>query len=333
MRYSLNKDINRYLEDFLDYLESTKDRSPGTVKEYYYDIRTFLRFMKARKFNLDLNDFDNIEINKINKEFIESITKQDIYSYSSYLDKERNNSSRTKFRKLSSVRSFFNYLCNKIDLIKINPAENLDMPKIKKSLPVYMSLEESIKLIKTIESSKQRDLYRKRDYAIVLLFLNTGLRLSELSSINVEDIQKNKTIKVMGKGSKERLIYLNETCLNAIESYLSQRQLENIDNKALFLSMRKNRMNNRSIQHMIEKHLKNAGFDTKKYSVHKLRHTAATLMYQFGDEDIKTLQEILGHESISTTQIYTHVDEQDIKHVMSKNPLANIKELDEMKKI
>lgn len=320
-----------YVDDFLDYLSSTKERSDSTIKEYYYDLRTFLRFMKIRKEDIPYNDFEEIDIDEINQEFLASITKQDIYSYSSYLDKKRKNSSRTKFRKLSSVRSFFNYLSFKIEILAYNPAENLDMPKIEKSLPIYLTLEESVKLLSTVEKSKQKPIYKYRDYSIILLFLNCGLRLSELSSINIEDIDKKSTIRIIGKGSKERMVYLNEACRDSIDKYLKIRKENGVEHKALFLSMRKERMSNRSIQHMIEKHLKSAGFDTKKYSVHKLRHTAATLMYQYGDEDIKTLQEILGHESISTTQIYTHVDQQDIKHVMNKNPLGNLKELNAMK--
>lgn len=319
------------LEDYLNYLRAARGRSEGTIKEYYYDIRLFLRYMRNRKEGIPADNMEEIPIEDIDADFLESVEKQDIYAYISYLDGTRGNSGRTKFRKISSVRSFFDYLCYKVEILSKNPTENIDMPKIEKSLPVYLTLEESVRLLKTVQNSEQKEIYRSRDYAITTLFLNCGLRLSELSALNQADLNRKGTLRVRGKGSKERLVYMNETVRDAVDRYLKRREEAALDEEpALFLSMRKNRMSNRSIQHMLEKHLKNAGFDTSKYTVHKLRHTAATLMYQYGDEDLKSLQEILGHESISTTQIYTHVDEDDIRHTMSKNPLGNIQEVESM---
>ena len=319
------------LDDYLNYLRAAKGRSEGTIKEYYYDIRQFLRYMRLRKEGLAVDSLDEVDIDSVDKALLEQIDKGDVYAYISYLDRERKNSGRTKFRKISSVRSFFDYLTYKVDVLDKNPTENIDMPKIERSLPVYLTLEEAVRLLHTIQNFKQKEIFRRRDYAIATLFLNCGLRLSELASLNVEDLNKDRTLRIMGKGSKERLVYLNDTVQRAVDAYLAQRKAEGLEGEeALFLSMRKSRMSNRSIQHMLEKHLKNAGFDTKKYTVHKLRHTAATLMYQFGDEDLKSLQEILGHESISTTQIYTHVNMEDIRHTMSQNPLAHVEDVEKM---
>lgn len=318
------------VDDYLNYLKAARGRSESTTREYYYDIRQFLRYMRVRKEHLKVESLDEVSIDDVDKSLLESIEKSDIYAYISYLDSGRGNSGRTKFRKISSVRSFFDYLTYKVELLDKNPAENIDMPKIERSLPVYLTLEEAVRLLNTVENSKQKDIYRLRDYAITTLFLNCGLRLSELSNLNVEDLNKDNTLRIMGKGSKERLVYLNGSVQEALRAYLRKRNELEMDQDALFLSMRKNRMSNRSIQHMLEKHLKAAGFDTRKYTVHKLRHTAATLMYQYGNEDLKSLQEILGHESVSTTQIYTHVNLEDIRYTMSQNPLSN---MDDVKKM
>lgn len=315
------------VDDYLNYLKAARGRSESTTREYYYDIRQFLRYMRIRKEHLKVESLDEVSIDEVDKSLLESIDKSDIYAYISYLDSGRGNSGRTKFRKISSVRSFFDYLTYKVELLDKNPAENIDMPKIERSLPVYLTLEEAVRLLNTVENSKQKDIYRLRDYAITTLFLNCGLRLSELSSLNVEDLNKDNTLRIMGKGSKERLVYLNGSVQEALRAYLRKRYELEMDQDALFLSMRKNRMSNRSIQHMLEKHLKAAGFDTRKYTVHKLRHTAATLMYQYGNEDLKSLQEILGHESVSTTQIYTHVNLEDIRYTMNQNPLSNMEDV------
>lgn len=319
------------LDDYLNYMRAARGRSEGTVKEYFYDVRQFLRYMRVRKEGLAVESLDEVDIDAVDAELLRKIEKSDIYAYISYLDRERKNNSRTKFRKISSVRSFFDYLTYKVDVLEKNPTENIDMPKMEKSLPVYLTLEESIRLLRSIQSFKQKNIFRFRDYAIAMLFLNCGLRLSELASLNVKDLNKDRTLRIIGKGSKERLVYLNDNVERSIDAYLLARKAEGLaDEEPLFLSMRKTRMSNRSIQHMLEKHLKNADFDTRKYTVHKLRHTAATLMYQFGDEDLKSLQEILGHESISTTQIYTHVNLEDIRHTMNQNPLANIEDVEKM---
>ena len=315
------------VDDFLDYMKSTKGSSDNTVKEYYYDLRVFVRFIKKRKNLVDESiDFNDIAIEDISPEVLESVTKQDIYAYNAFLERERKISNRSKFRKISSVRSFYNYLYAKIEVIKKNPIIDIDMPKIEKTLPVYLTLDQSLNLLKTIEKSKIKALYKKRDYAIVTLFLNCGMRLSELSAINISHLKDDNTLKVIGKGNKERTIYLNEASVYAINEYLKLRP--QIKDDALFLSMREQRMSNRSIQHMIEKHMKNSGLDTNKYSVHKLRHTAATLLYQYGNADIRSLQEILGHESVNTTEIYTHVNKKSLKKLVESNPLSKVREDD-----
>ena len=315
------------VDDFLDYMKSTKGSSDNTVKEYYYELRVFVRFIKRRK-NLvdDSIDFNDIPIEDISPEELERVTKQDIYAYNAFLERERKISNRSKFRKISSVRSFYNYLYAKIEVIKKNPIIDIDMPKVEKTLPVYLTLDQSLNLLKTIEKAKMKPVYKKRDYAIVTLFLNCGMRLSELAGINISHLQDDNTLKVIGKGNKERTIYLNEASVYAVNEYLKLRP--QIKDDALFLSMREQRMSNRSIQHMIEKHMKNSGLDTNKYSVHKLRHTAATLLYQYGNADIRSLQEILGHESVNTTEIYTHVNKKSLKKMVESNPLAKVKEED-----
>lgn len=315
------------VDDFLDYMKSTKGSSDNTVKEYYYDLRVFVRFIKKRKNLVDESiDFNDIAIEDISPEVLESVTKQDIYAYNAFLERERKISNRSKFRKISSVRSFYNYLYAKIEVIKKNPIIDIDMPKIEKTLPVYLTLDQSLNLLKTIEKSKIKTLYKKRDYAIVTLFLNCGMRLSELSAINISHLKDDNSLKVIGKGNKERTIYLNEASVYAVNEYLKLRP--QIKDDALFLSMREQRMSNRSIQHMIEKHMKNSGLDTNKYSVHKLRHTAATLLYQYGNADIRSLQEILGHESVNTTEIYTHVNKKSLKKLVESNPLSKVREED-----
>lgn len=316
------------IDDFLDYQKSTKGLSDNTIKEYYYDLRIFVRFVKKRKGLVeDGTNFEDIIIEDITPEVLESVTKQDIYAYNAFLERERKIGNRGKFRKLSSIRSFYNYLFTKIDVIDKNPVVDIDMPKIEKTLPVYLTLEQSKNLLKTIENSKSKPVYKKRDYAIATLFLNCGMRLSELSGINLSHIENGNTLTVVGKGNKERTIYLNDACIRAIDDYLKLRP--QVKDDALFLSMRENRMSNRSIQHMIEKHMKNSGLDTTKYSVHKLRHTAATLMYEYGNADIRSLQEILGHESVNTTEIYTHVNKESLRKMVESNPLSNLNSSEE----
>lgn len=311
-------DIPIILEDFLNYLDTIKGKSKNTVNEYYYDLRTFFRYLKIRYRLVDSDiAFDDIDITDIDIDMIKKINLQDMFSYISFVNKQRNNSSNTRARKVASVRSFFKYLHNIVKLIDENPAINLETPKINSRQPAYLTLNQSLELLNAIKGQ-----YKERDYAIIMIFLNCGLRISELVSIDIDKI-RDDTLSVIGKGNKERTIYLNDASLNAINNYLKVRPHEDIkDPKALFLSKRKNRLSVRAVQHLVKKHLKNAGLDTDKFSTHKLRHTAATLMYKHGKVDIRALQQILGHESVATTQIYTHLDDDKLREAVKSNPLS-----------
>lgn len=314
--------ISTLLDDFIGYLGSTRSLSKKTMEGYYYDIRTFLRFMKIRRGLANEENFDSIDIDDIDAEFLENIKKIDLYAFNAYLERRRDNSNRTKYRKLSAIRTFFNYLSVKINVIDHNPIEDIDMPKLEKTLPVALTLDEAIKFLNTIKHSEQSEFFKNRDYAIATLFLNCGMRLSELASINLEDIRDDKSLKIMGKGKKERTVYLNDACIKALDDYLKLRP--DVEDKALFLSRLNKRIGNRGIQNMIEKHILEAGLDPNKYTVHKLRHTAATLMYRYGNADLRSLQEVLGHASVTTTQIYTHVSDEQIRTTVENNPLGKI---------
>lgn len=272
-------------------------------------------------------DLKQISIRNMSLETVSKITLDDIHSFLFYLTNTYNSKAATRARKVSSIRVFFNYLCNKAGLIEKNPAQNLETPKLDKRIPKYLTLDDSKKLLEAVNDMDDRN--KERDYAIVTLFLNCGMRLSELVGINIKDINFNdQKLNVIGKGNKERTIYLNSACMNAVNKYLAVRPHDNVkyDSKdALFLSERRERISNRTVQYIVKQELKRAGLDTNKYSVHKLRHTAATLMYKYGNVDIRALQELLGHESISTTEIYTHVDNSQIRNAVESNPLANIK--------
>lgn len=312
------------LEDYLNYIETIKGVSPNTTKEYFYDLRSFFRFIKIRFDLIDKDTpFEEIPIDDIDIELIKTISIQDLHSYIAYVDRKKNNKNSSKSRKVSSLKSFFDYLYSIVDLIENNPADKLEFPKTEIRQPVYLTLDESKKLLDVVLQI-ENEFIRKRDYAIVLLFLNCGLRLSELASIDIGTI-KNDTLTVIGKGNKQRTIYLNPACKYAIEDYLSIRPKDAKDKNALFLSTRKQRMSNRAIQHRIDKYLEDAGFDTSIYSTHKLRHTAATLMYKHGNVDIRALQEILGHENVATTQIYTHIDNERLRDAINSNPLGEIR--------
>ena len=319
-----------FLNAFLDYSITILNKSPNSVKEYNYDLSTFLKFIKLH-FNLTKEeDFKNINIEDMTIDTIKKITLNDIHAFLSYLTNTYHSKAATRARKASSIRIFFQYLSQKADdiyKIQNNPAQNLETPKLDKRLPKYLSLDESKKLLDVSSNEDNRNC--ERDHAILTLFLNCGLRLSELVGINLQDINfEDCKLNVIGKGNKERTIYLNKACMKAIADYLEVRPKEGVkkdkklSDKALFLSERKERIGRRTVQYIVDKELSLAGLDTKRYSVHKLRHTAATLMYQYGNVDIRALQVLLGHESISTTEIYTHVDNEQVRNAVEKNPLA-----------
>ena len=322
-----------YLNSFLDYSITILNKSPNSVKEYNYDLTNFLKFMAIRFKLTNATDLSQIDILIFTENYLKKITLDDIHAYISHLAIDNRSKATTRARKVSTIRIFFKYLSQKANILEINPAQNLETPKLEKRMPKYLSLEDSKKLLNVAENEDNRNY--KRDYAITTLFLNCGMRLSELVGININDIDFSECkMTVIGKGNKERTIYLNKSCMVALNDYLSSRPASNMvkhdsknSDKALFLSEQKQRISNRTVQNIISKELKQAGLDTKNLSVHKLRHTAATLMYQYGKVAIRALQELLGHQSISTTEIYTHVNNEQVRNAIESNPLANPKDL------
>ncbi len=313
--------------DFLNYLENVKGRSPRTINEYSNDLGLFFKFLKVYKGlenNIELEKIEEVEISDLGDNFIKDITLSDIYAFLAFLEKVRNNSAYARARKVATLKSFFKFLNSKIKLIDENPTVELESPKINKRHPVYLTLDQSITVLNSMDKSN-KNYYR--DYCILTLFLNCGMRLSELCNIEIEKI-KGDTLTIIGKGNKERTVYLNEASIAAIENYLKNRndlKATEEAKKYLFLSSKYRPINKRSVEILVKKHIENAGFKDQKYTPHKLRHTAATLMYKYGNVDIRSLQNILGHENISTTQIYTHVDNETLREAVKTNPLANIK--------
>ena len=316
-----------YINSFLDYSITILNKSPNSVKEYNYDLANFFKFMMIRFKLTNETDFDKINITSFSKDDLKKITLEDIHAYVSHLAIDNRSKATTRARKISTIRIFFKFLTVKEKILEVNPAQNLETPKLEKRMPKYLSLEQSQKLLNTANNEDNRNY--KRDFAITTLFLNCGMRLSELVGININDIDFSECkMTVIGKGNKERTIYLNKSCMMAINDYLASRPSPTLikhdsknSEKALFLSEQKKRISNRTVQAIITKELKLAGLASKNLSVHKLRHTAATLMYQYGNVDIRALQELLGHQSISTTEIYTHVSNEQVRNAVERNPL------------
>lgn len=308
--------------EFLNYLSVVRSKSELTVLEYASDLRLFFRFMLIYRGIVPKDtEFEKIDISFIDLDFIKTVKISDAYAFLSYCRNERKNDSASIARKVSSLRAFFKYLCVKMKQIPENPMEELESPKLKKALPKYLSLEESVRLLESING---RD--KERDYAIITLFLNCGLRLSELCSLNYTDIKSDGTMTVTGKGNKERTIYLNEMCVNAVKEYMKVRPVDGVKDKhALFLSNRKSRISPKTVQHIVEKFIEKSGLGDRGYSTHKLRHTAATLMYQKGGVDVLLIKDILGHENLATTEIYTHIVDEQLKDAVSSNPLNKLK--------
>lgn len=314
----------KILTDYLNY-QSSIGKSKGTVMEYRYDLTNFLKYMITLSSQDEKSKFGHVlSISDIDKEFISSIDLSDLYSYMAYLKDELEDTAATRYRKVASIKSFFKYL-HRMKIIEYNPAYDLEPPKLERRLPKYLTLEQSTTLLDNV---KNKELTGKmhdnilRDYAMITLFLNCGLRLSELVGINIEDIKfSERLLRVIGKGSKERTIYLNNACLKAILDYMSVRP--DVDDEALFLSERLTRISKRSVQQIVKDYLKNVPGLDNKYSTHKLRHTAATLMYQYGNVDIRSLQELLGHVNLQTTEIYVHCDDEKVRAAVESNPLAN----------
>ena len=317
------------LQEYAEYTVVVKGNSEKTVCEYLLDLRTFFRFMITKWEDLELSDdeFEKMSIKGISEADVRRITQKNIIQYLMYAGKDRKNSATTRMRKLSALRSFFKYAYVKEHIIDVNPTADIDAPKKSQTLPKYLTVEEAIHLIDTVRNDKESKT-RVRDYAIIVLFLNTGMRLSELVGLNLESIDSEITmVKVLGKGAKERVIYLNKAARSALIEYLKQRldpKHVRTSSNAVFLSGRETRISNKTVQWMVQKYLKMAGLGAKGLSVHKLRHTAATLMYQSGKVDIRVLKDILGHEQLNTTQIYTHVVDRNLEEAVENNPLSDV---------
>ena len=319
------------LRDFLSYHETIKAHSQKTVDEYFLDLRNFFRYLKQSR-DPSLRDLplNEISIMDVDLDFVKSVTLTDIYAYMTYLSRDRvqhQNSdvsdyglnAASRARKIATIRSFYNYLTNKAHLLDVNPCKDLDSPKIKKTLPKYLTLDESVQLLQSVDGQN-----RERDYCILTIFLNCGLRISELCGLDLQDIQDD-ALRVLGKGNKVRIVYLNDACKDALNDYLAvRRPITGRDHNALFLSTRNERISRSSVHALVKKHLSAAGLDASEYSSHKLRHTAATLMLQNG-VDVKAVQEVLGHEHLNTTEIYTHIDNDALRVAAKANPLSRVK--------
>ncbi|MBE6882998.1 MAG: tyrosine recombinase XerC [Ruminococcaceae bacterium] len=307
------------LRDYLIYMETIRGRSTRTVETYYIDLRLFFRYIKHLKglvaCDAEIND---ISIQDVDITLIRKITLSDIYEFLNYALADRSNNANTRARKVSCIRSFFKYLTSKVNLLEENPTAGLDSPSTRKSLPKYLNLEESLQLLTSLDPDN-----KPRDYCIITLFINCGMRLSELTGINLTDIKKD-TIRILGKGNKERIVYLNDACKQALELYISRRPAAPKEPHALFISRNGRRISARRVEQIVSSVLANAGLDGKGYSAHKLRHTAATLMYQYGQVDVNILKEILGHANLATTQIYTHVASSQVRSAMDSSPLSGI---------
>ena len=319
------------LRDFLSYHDTIQGHSRKTVDEYFLDLRNFFRYLKVEKNKVPRDtEFDDIDISDVDLDLVRSVTLSDVYNYMNYLSRDRAQhpnsdhsghglKASSRARKVAAIRSFYKYLTSKAKLLSENPMQDLDSPRMKKSLPRYLDLEGSIQLLESVDGP-----FEERDRCILTLFLNCGLRISELIGLNLSDIRGDQ-LRVLGKGNKERMLYLNDACLEALQDYRAVRgdQLA-IDKNALFLSRRRTRISKAAVEKMVKKYLTQAGLDAAQYSPHKLRHTAATLMLQNG-VDVRTLQEVLGHENLNTTQIYTHVDSDNLRLAAKANPLGRVK--------
>lgn len=324
MKQEILNEAPEILKKFLGYLQTVKGKSPKTVEEYYIDLRTFFRYLKIH-FGIAPKDavFEEIKIDDINIDILRQVGLTDVFEYMNYLASVRGNHEAARARKASSLRHFFKYLINKTGELESNNIEELETPKLAKRLPKFLTLEQSKKLLETAD--KEGGKHKERDYCILTLFLNCGLRLSELTGININDFREDGTLRIIGKGNKERIVYLNSACESAVENYRKVRPNDGLkDRKAFFISRQNNRISVKTVQALVKKYLELSGFAGMGYSTHKLRHTAATLMYQHGGVDIRILKEILGHENLGTTEIYTHISNTQVKNAIDANPLADI---------
>ena len=316
-------DAPQLVLNFLSYKGTIQGRSEQTVFQYYHDIRHFFRFVLKNKYPDRYDcDISEIEFSDCTDDDVRGVSQRDIYNFMLYVQTDRKNKEAARARKLCAIRNLYKFLKNSFEVDE-NPSDKLDSPKKKKSLPKYLNLEEAQQLLSSITPPNY-----ERDYAIITIFLNCGLRVSELEGISLKDIEQDLSkLRVVGKGNKERMVYLNDACKAAISAYLAVRpkDIKGKDKDALFISRNRNRLNVKTIQWLVYKRLKEAGLENRNMSVHELRHTAATLMYQHGHTDVRVLKDILGHEDLSTTQIYTHLSDEQMQKAAQSNPLSSIK--------
>ncbi len=320
-------DCPAVVRDFLSYHENIKAQSPRTIAEYHLDLRMFLRFMKLMRSERSLSvPFEDVDIRDIDLDFLAGITTTDVLEFLSWLANDRSDGieAAARARKLSAIKSFYKYLTVRTKQLNENPVADLEYPKLRRSLPKYLTLEQSAALLKAVSGPNE-----KRDYAILMIFLNCGIRRSELVGLNLNDVYEDR-LRVVGKGNKERFVYFGSGCRQAIDDYLAERNKKVLtDNRALFGSRNGERISVSAVHRLVKKALLQAGLDADQFSAHKLRHTAATLMLSSG-VDVKTVQEVLGHENLNTTQIYTHIESTELKIAADANPISRLTKKDEM---
>ena len=324
MKLEILQNCPDFIRDFLTYSETIRGKSSRSVEGYYIDLQVFFRYLLLVRGKVPKDtEFKKIDISTADIELVRSVTISDLYAFMVFCKNELGNNTATRARKTSTIRIFFKYLSLQTHQIETNPAELLEAPKLKQSLPKHLSLEDSLELLNAVDGPNA-----KRDYCILTLFLNCGLRLSELCGLNLSDITADGVMTVTGKGNKERIVYLNDACREAVRAYIAVRpgDLPVTERNALFVSRNHRRISNKTVQHIVKSYLAKAGLGDRGYSTHKLRHTAATLMYQHGNVDIRVLKDILGHSNLGTTQIYTHVSDKQIKNAVDANPLSKVKD-------
>jgi len=329
MKTELLAEAPPIIKEFLGYVGIIRGKSPKTVEEYYLDLRTFFRYVKRSQGLVPPTaEMQEISISDVDLNLIKTITLTSVYEYMNYLTTERHNKAATRSRKVSSLRTFFKYLTNKTGKLAVNPVAELETPKLKQSLPKYLTLEQSLELLSKVEGPT-----KERDYCMLVLFLNCGMRLSELVSINLSDVNHGaSSIRIVGKGNKERMVYLNDACIDSIDHYIAVRPKNAlVDKNALFISKQNKRISPKTVQYIVKKYLAEIELGGPGFSVHKLRHTAATLMYQHGHVDIRVLKDILGHENLGTTEIYTHLSDDQMADAAKANPLSQVKQRETVK--
>ncbi len=293
--------LSNLINDYLNYLK-LNEMSNNTISSYRIDLEQLNNYLTSC----------DIKITDVN---VEHLTNFLIKLDNDYIKlKNKQLSAATKCRKITSIRSFFNYLLDIREIITQNPANKIKMPKIPKRIPKHLSLDDSLNILDNIRG---RGVYKLRNLAIMTLFLNVGLRVSEMVNLKVSDVQNNSLVFI-GKGNKERSIPLNSACIKAVNKYLEVRP--NVDTDRLFITERNTGFSVGGMQYLVKSHMKKAEINHKKYSTHDLRHTAATLTYN-SSKDIRAIQKMLGHTSIATTQIYTQIDTEQLLDVINSNPL------------